>query len=49
MGKLLYTIFAICVIGGYCFSTFMGWEFGSSGNRSYFFVPFYSGGYRGGK
>lgn len=49
MMKIIYTLFAICVIGGYAASTFMGWEFGSSGRSSFLGVPFLSGGPRGGK
>lgn len=50
MTKILYTIFAVGVIGFYTVSTFLGWEFGSSGRNSFFGgVPFLSGGYRGGK
>jgi len=49
MMKIIYTIFAVGVIGTYAVTTFLGWEFGSSGRNSYFIVPFYSGGYRGGK
>jgi hypothetical protein len=49
MKKILYSGFAVFVIGFYAFSTFLGWEFGSSGRNSYFGVPFLSGGYRGGK
>lgn len=50
MSKILYTLFAIGVIGTYSISTFMGWEFGSSGRNSFFGgVPFIGGGYRGGK
>jgi nitrate reductase NapE component len=49
MLKVIYTIFAVGVIGIYAVTTFLGWEFGSSGKNSYFRVPFYSGGYRGGK
>jgi hypothetical protein len=48
--KILYTLFAVFVIGFYTISTFLGWEFGSSGSRSVFGgVPFVGGGYRGGK
>ena len=48
--KILYTIFAVGVIGTYAVTTFLGWELGSSGKRSYFGgVPFIGGGYRGGK
>lgn len=50
MMKILYTIFAVGVIGTYAVTTFLGWEFGSSGRNSFFGgVPFVGGGYRGGK
>ncbi|MBX7174650.1 MAG: hypothetical protein K1X72_26985 [Pyrinomonadaceae bacterium] len=50
MAKFIYTMFAVGVIGLYSISTFMGWELTSSGKNSYFGrMPFFSGGYRGGK
>ncbi|MCU0239310.1 MAG: hypothetical protein MUC29_07700 [Pyrinomonadaceae bacterium] len=50
MAKIIYAGFAVFVIGFYTISTFLGWEFGSSGRNSYFGgVPFVGGGYRGGK
>ena len=50
MLKKLYLAFGIGVIVLYSMSSFLGWEFASSGSRSLIGVPFVtSGGFRGGK
>ena len=49
MLKKLYLVFGIGVIGLYSMGSFFGWELANSSSKSRLGVPFFVGGYRGGK
>ena len=49
MFKKLYLLFGIGVIGLYSMGSWLGWELANSGRNSRLGVPFFMGGYRGGK
>lgn len=49
MKKVLFVIFAACVLGGYALTVWMGWEMANAGSKSRLGVPFIYTGFRGGK
>ena len=49
MFKIIYTVFAIGVLGFYSAAAMFGWELANSGSNSRLGVPFIYTGFRGGK
>lgn len=49
MMRIIYVIFAVCVLGGYALSAWFGWEMANAGSKSRLGVPFIYTGFRGGK
>ena len=49
MIKIIYSVFAIGVLGFYSTAAMFGWEIANSGSRSRMGVPFIYTGFRGGK